>query len=97
MALFKLFDNSERKVNIGWTVRFGEGIVHSNSNKAREYCEKREIVSASFSTQCTQNRSPLMIEIEDIILIWLDDCNQKHISNDKLLEIEHQHVFEEEE
>jgi hypothetical protein len=82
LEIIKRFDNGETKTKIGEDLGFPESTIRTILKKSSEYQEKGKIASTSSSVQCTRNRTRIMIEMEDLLIIWLEDCNQKRIPID---------------
>lgn len=79
LDIIKRFDNGENKAYISRALGLSQSTVRAILSKASKYREKGKTTFALSSMQCTRNRSPLMIEIEDLLLTWLEECNQKRI------------------
>ena len=88
LDIIKRFDNGERKARIASELGMHESTVRDILKKSNQYLEKGDVVSTSYEMQCTRNRSEIMIEMEDLLLLWLEDCSRKCIkinSNDIMM------------
>lgn len=65
---------------IGRDVRTPESTVW-NIKHADEIKEKSEVASVFCGLQTTiRNRGVTMIEMESLLAVWIEDCNQKYVS-----------------
>jgi hypothetical protein len=78
LDLIKRFDNGQSKASISRELGLNESTVRLILSKSNEYKEGK-VASISFSIRCTRNRSSVSVEMENLLIIWLDDCNQKRI------------------
>jgi hypothetical protein len=80
LDIIKRFDNGQSKASISRTLGLNESLARLILSKSNEYTERGEVASTSFSTvQCTINRSSILVEMEYLLITWLEDCNQKWI------------------
>jgi hypothetical protein len=77
--IIEQFDNGQSKASISRMLGLNESTVRLILSKSNEYIEQGKVPSASFSIQCTTNRSFVFVEMEYILITWLEDCNQKQI------------------
>jgi hypothetical protein len=80
LDIIKRFDNGQSKANINRAqglneFRFNTTILPISN----EYTEQGRVALASFSIQCTRNRGSILIEMEYLLIIWLEECNKKRI------------------
>jgi transposase-like protein len=90
--IIKRFDNGQSKASISRALGLNESTVRLILSKFDEYKEQLKVASTSFSTRCTRNRSSILVEMENLLIIWLEDCNQKRfpigtIDTDEIEEI----------
>jgi hypothetical protein len=87
LDIIKRFDNGQSEASISRALGLNMSPVWLILSKSNEYIEDGKVASASFSTvQCTINRSSILVEMEYLLIIWLEDCNKKWIpigSNNK--------------
>jgi hypothetical protein len=48
-------------------------------SKSNEYKEQGKVASTSFSIRCARNRSSVLVEMENLLITWLEVCSQKRI------------------
>jgi hypothetical protein len=72
-------DNGESKASMSRTLGLSESAVRLILSKSNEYTEQGGVASTSPRIQCTRNRIPIAVEMEYLLLTWLEDCNQKPI------------------
>jgi hypothetical protein len=72
-------DNGQSKASISRTLGLNEPPVRLILSRSNEYTEQGKFASTSPSTQCTRNRSSIAVEMDYLLIIWLEDCNQKWI------------------
>jgi hypothetical protein len=79
LDIIKRFDNGQSKTSVSRALGLNESTVRLILSKSNEYKEQGKGASTSFSMQCTRNRSSILVEMEDLLITWLEDCNQKRI------------------
>jgi hypothetical protein len=79
LDIIKRFDKGQSKASISRALGLSESTVRLILSKSSEYKEEGEVASTSFSIRCTRNRSSILVEMENILITWLEDCNQKRI------------------
>jgi hypothetical protein len=79
LDIIKRFDDGQSKASISRALGLSESTVRLIVSKSNEYKEQGKVASASFSIWCTRNRNSILAEMENLLIIWLEDCNQKRI------------------
>jgi hypothetical protein len=79
LGIIKRFDNGQSKASISRALGFNESTVRLILSKSSEYKEEGKVASTSLSIRCTRNRSSILVEMENLLITWLEDCNQKRI------------------
>jgi hypothetical protein len=79
LDIIKRFDNGQSKASIGRELGLSESTVRLIVSKCNEYKEQGKVASTYFSIRCTRNRSSILVEMENLLITWLEDCNQKRI------------------
>ncbi|XP_023223840.1 tigger transposable element-derived protein 1-like isoform X1 [Centruroides sculpturatus] len=79
LEIIKRFKCVKSKSKIASEFGFNESTIRTILSKSDEYSKQGKVASTSASMQCTRNRSAIMVEMEDLLIIWLEDCNQKKI------------------
>jgi hypothetical protein len=79
LDIIKRFDNGQSKASIIRALGLNESTVRLILSKSNEYKEQGKVASTSFSMRCTRNRSSVLVEMKDLLITWLEDCNQKRI------------------
>jgi hypothetical protein len=79
LDIVKRFDNGQTKASISRALGLSESTVRLILSKSDEYKEQGKVASTSFSIWCTRNRSSIFVEMENLLITWLEDCNQKLI------------------
>jgi hypothetical protein len=77
--IIKRFDNGQSKASISRALGLSRSAVRLIVSKSNEYKEQGEVASKSFSIRCTRNRSYILVEMENVLITWLEDCSQKRI------------------
>jgi hypothetical protein len=78
LGIIKWFDNGQSKASIGRALGLSGSTVRLILSKFDVYKEQLKVASTSFSsTRCTRNRSSILVEMEKLLITWLEDCNQK--------------------
>jgi hypothetical protein len=77
--IIKRFDNGQSKVSISRALGLNESTVRLILSKSNEYREQGKVASTSFSMRCTRNRSSILVEMENLLITWLEDCSHKRI------------------
>lgn len=75
MKIIKTFEKNESKIKSGSEFHFDESELRRVLSKADEYQD----LGQSFSMQCERSRTPIIIEIKDLLTVTVKDCNQKSI------------------
>jgi transposase-like protein len=73
LDIIKRFDNGQSKASISRALGLNESTVRLILSKRIEYKEQGKVASTSFSTRCTRNRSSVLIEMEHLLITWLED------------------------
>jgi hypothetical protein len=79
LDIIKRFDNGQSKASISRALGLNESTVRLILYKSNEYKEQGKVASTSLSIRCTRNRSSVLVEMENILITWPEDCNQKRI------------------
>jgi hypothetical protein len=79
LDIIKRFDNGQSKASIGRALGLSGSTVRLIVSKCNEYKKQGKVVSTSFSIRCTRNRSSSLVEMENLLITWLEDFNQKRI------------------
>jgi CRISPR/Cas system-associated protein Csm6 len=79
LDIIKRFDNGQSRASISRALDLDESWVRLILSKSNEYKEQGNVASTSFSIRCTRNRSSILVEMENLLITWLEDCNQKQI------------------
>jgi hypothetical protein len=80
LDIIKRFGNGQSKASIGRALGLNGSEVRLIVSKSNEYKEQGKVTSTSFSIRCTRNRSSILVEMENHLITWLEDCNQKRIT-----------------
>ena len=67
------------KAKISRDLGMSESTIRHIVQHAEQYKKQGQSASTSTASQTTRNRSSLMIEMERLLLVWIEDCNQKRI------------------
>jgi hypothetical protein len=78
-VIIKRFENGQSKANIGMVLDLNKSVLLQILSKCKEHIEQGKVASTSVSMQCSRNRSPILVEMENHLITWLEDCNQKQI------------------
>jgi hypothetical protein len=79
LYIVKWFDNGQSKGSISRALGLNETTVGLILLKSNEYKEQGKVASTSFSIRCTRNRSSILVEMENLLITWLEDFTQKRI------------------
>jgi hypothetical protein len=79
LDIIKRFDNGQSKASISRALGLNGSTVRLIVSKCNEYKEQGKVTSTSFSIRCTRNRSSILVEMQNLLITWLEDCNQKRI------------------
>jgi hypothetical protein len=79
LDIIKRFDNGQSKASISRALGLSGSTVRLIVSKSNEYKEQGKVASKAFSIRCTRNRSSILVEMENLLITWLEDCNQKRI------------------
>jgi hypothetical protein len=77
--IIKLFENGESKASISRALGLSGSTVRLIVSKSNEYKEQGKVAAISFSIRCARNRSSILVEMEKLVITWLEDCNQERI------------------
>lgn len=72
IEIIKKYKKGDSQAGMGRELGFGESIIRYVLSKADEYRDLRQYESAA---QCMRNRRPIMVEMGDLLTIWVRDCN----------------------
>jgi DNA invertase Pin-like site-specific DNA recombinase len=75
LDIIKLFDNGQSKASISRAQGLSGSTVRLIVSKSNEYKEQGKVASTSFSIRCTRNRSSVSVEMENILITSVEDCN----------------------
>jgi hypothetical protein len=79
LDIIKRFDNGQSKASMSRALGLNESKVRLIVYRCNEYKEQGKVASTSFCIRCTRNRSSILVEVENLLITWLEDCNQKRI------------------
>jgi transposase-like protein len=79
LNIIKRLDNGQSKASISRALGLNESTVRLILSKSNEHKEQGKVASTSFSIRCTRNRSSTLVEVENLLITSLEDCNQKRI------------------
>jgi hypothetical protein len=79
LDIIKRFDNGQSKASICRALGLNGSTVRLIVSKSNEYKEQGKVASTPFSIRCTRNRSSILVEMENLLITWMEDCNQKRI------------------
>jgi transposase-like protein len=79
LDIIKRFDNGQSKASISRALGLNESTVRLIVSKSDEYKEQGKVASTSFSIRCTRNRNSVLVEMENLLITWPEDCNQTRI------------------
>jgi hypothetical protein len=71
LDIIKRFDNGQSKASMSRALGLSGSTVRLIVSKSNEYKEQ--------GIRCTRNRSSILVEMENLLINWLEDCNQKRI------------------
>jgi hypothetical protein len=77
LDIIKRFDNGQSKASISTVLGINESTVQLILSKSNEYKEEGNAASTSFSIQHTRKGSSILVEMENLSITCLEDCNQK--------------------
>ena len=80
LDFIKRLDNGQSKASIGMALGLNESTVQQSLSKFKDHIKQGKVASAALSIQCTVNRSLILAEMENLLITWLEDRNQKQIS-----------------
>jgi hypothetical protein len=84
LDIIKRFDNGQSKASICRALGLIGSTVRPIVSKSNEDKEQGKVTSASFRMRCTRNRSSILVEMENLSITWLEDCNKKWIPIDTI-------------
>jgi DNA invertase Pin-like site-specific DNA recombinase len=73
LDIIKRFDNGQSKASISRVLGLNESTVRLILSKSNEYKEQGKVASTSFSIWCTSNGSSILVEMENLLITWLED------------------------
>jgi hypothetical protein len=79
LDIIKRLGNGQSKASVSRALGLSESTVRLILSKSNEYKEQGKAASSSFSIWCTRNRSSILVEMEILLITWLEDCSQKRI------------------
>jgi transposase-like protein len=79
LDIIKRFDNGQSKASISRALGLNQSMVRLILSKSNEYKEQGKVTSTSFSIRCTRNRNFILVEMENLLITWLEYCNKKRI------------------
>ena len=79
LDIIKRFDSGQSKATIDIALGLNDSTVRQILSKPKEYLEQGKVASTTFSMQCTKSRSPILVEMENLLITRLEDCSQKRI------------------
>jgi hypothetical protein len=79
LHIIKRFDNGQSKASISRALGLNGSTVRLILSKSNEYKGQGKVAPSSFSIRCARNRSSVLVEMENLLITWLEDCNQKQI------------------
>jgi hypothetical protein len=79
LDIIKRFDSGQSKATIDIALGLNDSTVRQILSKPKEYIEQGKVASTTFSMQCTRSRSPILVEMENLLITSLEDCSQKRI------------------
>jgi hypothetical protein len=79
LDIIRRFDNGQSKASMSRALGLNESAVRLILSKSNEYKEQGKVASTAFSVRCTRNRSSVLVEMGNLLITWLEDCNQKLI------------------
>lgn len=79
LAIIDKYESGITKAKISREHAIGESTVRNIIQNSKIYKEKGQSAALSSTFQTTRNRSSTMIEMERLLSIWIEDCNQKNI------------------
>ena len=70
------FENGDCRIRPGWDLgcmkpldeQYWKNLINQKQG---------EMVSVLFSLSCLQNKRPLMAKMVHLLLLWIEDCNEK--------------------
>jgi hypothetical protein len=77
--IIKRFYNCQSKASVGRALGISASAVRLIVTKFNEYKEQGKVAPSSFSIRCIRNRSSILVEMVNLLINWLDDCDQKRI------------------
>jgi hypothetical protein len=77
LDIIKQFDNGQSKASISRALGLNGSTLRLIVSKSNECMEQGKVASTSFNIRYNRNRSSILVEMEDLLVTWLEDCNQK--------------------
>jgi hypothetical protein len=79
LDIIKRFDNGQSKASISRALGLSGSTVRLIVSRSDEYKEPGKVASTFFSIRCTRNRSSILVEMENALITWPENCNQTRI------------------
>ena len=79
LKIISKHESGASKAKIGRDHSINESTVRHIIQNTKLYKDQGQSAASSSNAQTTRNRSIAMIEMERLLSIWLEDCNQKRI------------------
>jgi DNA invertase Pin-like site-specific DNA recombinase len=73
LDIIKRFDNGQSNASISRALGLSESTVRLILSKSNEYKEQGKVASTAFSMRCNRNRSSTLVEMENLLIIWLEN------------------------
>lgn len=70
------FENGDSRIKPGWDLGCTEPLNEQHW-KSLINQKQGKVASILFSLSCLQNKKPLMVERENLLLLWIEDYNEK--------------------
>ncbi|KAK9728838.1 CENP-B N-terminal DNA-binding domain [Popillia japonica] len=80
LAIIAKHETGDTNAKIGRNLKMNESTIGHIIQHADQYKKQGKGASTSTAFQTTRNRTIFVIEMEGLLLVWIDDCNQKRIS-----------------
>jgi hypothetical protein len=75
LGIIKRFDNGQSKAGISRALGLSESTVRLIPSKCNEYKEQGKVAPTSFSARRIRNRSYILVEMENLLITWLEESN----------------------
>ena len=77
LEIINKYEAGATKAKIGHDFSMNEGTIWSILARSKVYKNQGQSASSSSGLQTTRIRSSTMVEMEHLLSIWIEDCNQK--------------------